>query len=414
MKQTLFSLVSFFLCLLCSCQQQFGESVPPQSIEPESRTSVGNGTGEHPADIALWTGKQAIRVCSKRSDDFVLSGGEVRSLVDQSFRTIRQYLVDKKVNDSEAHPKRGIKVGDPELVMNHQWLEVCDGTEDLILYLGQLREPLISGREKRQIEAERQKYVDSPSFYGLSQGSLPQPPDGNRNKAFIWMENPQRRYSNLSRAAFEALLTHELLHTAGCGHVPETIMDNVALLDSLSHYQNSPNDPGLEDVLSIDWKSGRELLLCESCAFSLDLTVKVLRRDLWLKGISQFQDIDGYSSPATLGRSHGIPSSQMTLVLPSNEARQPREMRIKANFTEGLAVGKSVFRTPVVREGQWTTISSYSFSTRYRGFSYAKEFGIIDFEIVRNGNEPLSLQGRGTEFKIVSMPSENSRSRVRK
>jgi hypothetical protein len=180
-------------------------------------------------DSAWFIGPQTIHYCYQIDAAFPLSESVLKDSIEKGFQKWKSYLDYKGVNDSNP----GM-----ELILNHQLLAKCDGTEDLTFYFG---------NDNDRVEKEKAMYQDPIAFVkresyddkkGWGKGFVWISPKGIAN---VWSSSTVStpggppssgpppgqvvEYQPWTTTTLSAIVLHEMGHVLGNAHVQGTIMD---------------------------------------------------------------------------------------------------------------------------------------------------------------------------------------------
>jgi len=352
-------------------------------------STVGNGAGEALGDLALWLGEEPVRTCAILGVDVLPSvfpdENSLRHPIEEAQERVRNYIArHHKIINGLLEPT------DSPLIMNHEWVGRCEGQDkdrfysdrDLAIAIGD-----VTGKAPQEWlkawKRERARYVNPRAFYWV------EPSTTGRKKASIWIENTDLRVD--PALAFSALLTHELLHTAGCGHGLGNITDYGDLIRTLDLYNIDSRDTRLRARLtSIDWPDGRDLIFCDSCEID---------QLYWVTQTPDAEALIRLSANAEFERSAEIQILDPSGIKPTHQL----ELFMIFPFERGH-VGEPIFQIPVIRNGKETSVFSWS---EYRGYLvYTNSFYLFGFpntdhfELWRNRNSSLELWKEEKELKV--------------
>ena len=188
----------------------------PPSAAPSliGGASVGNGSDLLDEGPALALGDAPIKWCIVERN-FGLEPISTRNSIRSAFKLWRDYFVSRDINNPAAWVERLLDPSDPKLVGNDEFLDRCNGTEELTFFLGE---------ENAQIRRDRKKFENPIAFMRpLSQSSERIP-----HKAYIWIAAQGMHSSGGAKwsepEALTAVVTHELGHFHGTQHKANTIM----------------------------------------------------------------------------------------------------------------------------------------------------------------------------------------------
>lgn len=199
---------------------------------------------------AWFLGKSPVLYCIESAPDF---GGDIqkaRNDIEQAVRIWRDYIEKKRVFD-KWHDS--FKKVDAIPAMTYQFLDHCDGREELTFYLGVLNPKTIAA--KNQFENPT-AFVNRESYDPVS----------GRGKGFIWLTSadtvfPGAKFPDWTlKNRMLGIFLHEIGHTLGLGHFEGTIME-----ESLTHWMQGQ---GLRfDTVLSQIDDRRELYICRECPF---------------------------------------------------------------------------------------------------------------------------------------------------
>jgi len=160
---------------------------------------------EHKSAWFLQDTSREIKYCIENSSDFSSDTHILNLYVDHAFTHWKKYFDNKHL----SYNKRG------EVFFKTNFLSNCNGNEDLTFYFG------ISNQK---IEKEKKQH-DAPVAFAVREKYNHQQGWG---KGYVWVTNPNTVREdfpnwNVPSALFK-ILTHEIGHILGCGHVDNTIM----------------------------------------------------------------------------------------------------------------------------------------------------------------------------------------------
>lgn len=170
---------------------------------------AGNGADEDSQQNAWFLGAKPVRWCIYESIKTSVDREDARKQIQTAFEIWNQYLLAKKVNE------QNYAQGRPGITMLGQYIEKCDGSEDLKFYLGYTNSEIEQNvnRLKDPIALAVRTSYDEKLGWG---------------KGYIWLKSDisttEDPYWKMKNNVLGAAL-HELGHVVGCEHVEDTIMD---------------------------------------------------------------------------------------------------------------------------------------------------------------------------------------------
>jgi hypothetical protein len=171
------------------------------------------------AHSAWFVGSAPIKYCLKVASDFGVPESDVIASLEKAAETWRKYMKERFIYPlpSALH-----------LALNLEFLSLCDGSEDLTLYFGVT--------PAHVLKIKNEQYSNPVAFSHRSRFDL----NKGWGRGFIWVAasksvNPEKNFPNWGlKEKLRGILTHELGHVLGCGHMKDTIMDEKKLVPMLS------------------------------------------------------------------------------------------------------------------------------------------------------------------------------------
>ncbi len=167
---------------------------------------VGNGADDVVKAQAWFLGEAPVKVCVETVPGFPVGAREAREVIQKGFSNWRNYTDNKKLRSQ--WPSNAAY-----LDFNLQWLDSCDGKEDIAFFLGVLND---------RVRSAVKQYQNPKAFNQLESFD----PAKGRGKGYVWVSHDRDWESLFWRPTqqLHMLLMHEIGHVLGCDHVAGTIM----------------------------------------------------------------------------------------------------------------------------------------------------------------------------------------------
>ena len=213
--------------------------------------------------VAWFLGDRTVHYCIDLAPDFGVTKVQAKADIESAFATWNDYIFQKRIfenmNRTDLTPNLEASYKEVYSSSHYQFADTCDGSQDLVFYLGTLNPQVI----------EQKKYYENPTAfayresYDVAQGW---------GKGFVWISPPGGVYPDQHFPDWKlperlhGTLLHEMGHILGNGHVPGTIMQ-----ENLTTWMLP--DPIMEErdravLTHID--DAKELYICKECAFGFD------------------------------------------------------------------------------------------------------------------------------------------------
>jgi hypothetical protein len=192
---------------------------------------AGNGTDYlTPDEGAAWfLGlDRTIKVCYESAPHFgTLSSADLELVISQAFNSWKTYIDSKGINSTSQAMLGPEKIAFPTRSEIHQ---TCNGSEDLRIYFGVKKSEVSKSLDEFNSPFAFAQRTSYDSKTGWGSGFIYVAPQG--------AVDPAQSLPNWSTPnTLLAILTHEIGHTYGCGHVTGTVMD-ANLAQKLSYFSN--------------------------------------------------------------------------------------------------------------------------------------------------------------------------------
>ncbi len=170
---------------------------------------AGNGADEDSQQNAWFLGARPVRWCIHEQTKISVDIKKAQQQIQTAFEIWDQYLSAKKVN------AKTFTEGRLGITLLGQFINKCDGSEDLKFYLGYTNSEIEQNvnRLKDPIALAVRTAYDEKAGWG---------------KGYIWLKSDVQAAEGSVWSAKNNILgaaLHELGHVAGCEHVEDTIMD---------------------------------------------------------------------------------------------------------------------------------------------------------------------------------------------
>ncbi len=189
------------------------------SPPPTKGTEQGNGADYfNDADGSAWFlgEKNIIKVCYVVSDDFGLPEYKIKEDLTLAFLKWHNYIKNKHINHA-SNPKSN-------LAIKGHIMDSCDGTEDVKFYFGVHDKTVDQNISKNNIALSKRLEYDS--YKGWGKGFVWVTPSGSLDPHVPYPTTEQANFPNWKWSYnLLGILTHEIGHIYGCGHIDNTIMD---------------------------------------------------------------------------------------------------------------------------------------------------------------------------------------------
>ena len=277
-------------------------------------SSIGTDSYDVRTQTAWFYGTRPVVTCFQQLATFGVSEKQSSAAVKGAIARWQDYFQRKNI----ANKARATDTPD----LNFDWRGKCRGNEDFVIYLG--TGPIFAGL----LDLKAVQRLGSPAAY-VNKTYMSR--DLHWSKGYIRIL-PQGYYANVNGQPFpdwhkalalEAVLTHEIGHVLGFGHVPKTVMQ-AEWLDQV--FGANPSAP-----LAID--GAKQLVTCETCSATYHLQNGFDASFFANLGLHRTDTL------RLLKRDKGFALSDGKAVLPLQEtsrAEASHEQTLLSNFPEGL------------------------------------------------------------------------------
>lgn len=187
-------------------------STPTLAASQGGYSGGGGDLHEMNTNAAWFLGQTPITYCIQRSEKFVLAVPEIQKNFEASVTLWKSYIRDRKIHAQEPQDRR--------LNLNFQYSGACTGTENLKIYLGV---------ENSAVTTAKKKFEKPYAFAIRESYDL----DKKMGKGFMWFAEAASIYPKGGSGfpnwhdpyTLQGIMTHELGHILGVGHVEDTIME---------------------------------------------------------------------------------------------------------------------------------------------------------------------------------------------
>jgi hypothetical protein len=238
----------------------------------------GGDLHEVGVDSAWYLGQGPVTYCIERSDKFIYSIPEIQKTFEAAANLWKSYIQDRRIHFNEPLDHR--------LNLNFQYSGACTGLENLRIYLGV---------ENSAVAAAKKKFERPYAFAIRESYDL----DKKMGKGFMWFAETASIYPNGGSGfpnwhdpyTLQGMMTHEIGHILGVGHIDGTIMDADLMSDLQMMDPKNPamNSRGKAKLTSID-----DLKILR---FSWNSSMKVPGRISYIQSVDQtantFKDFMG-------------------------------------------------------------------------------------------------------------------------
>ncbi|MEZ0390918.1 MAG: hypothetical protein ACAH59_01790 [Pseudobdellovibrionaceae bacterium] len=228
--------------------------------------SAGGADQEHFLNGVAWFNKRRVSFCINRDAAYFLDFATSRSLIEGAIKTWESYIETKRISVD---------------IPVFEFQAKCDDQVDLVFYLG-----ISDARTSQTLEGRYTEPLGVSQLESFDLSTL-------NGRGWVWIKNlsklPQSPMTH--ERMFYILALHELGHVLGNSHVDGTVMDQhisdfiVGRPISSGYDEVLPEDGVYPEpsnlyrhvsaIADIDMK--RELFICESCPFRIDLSQMQVR-----------------------------------------------------------------------------------------------------------------------------------------